>query len=160
MNKRMDAFLEVFFLCRNCYTSQLELKDWIWGGYFGSVFHITGEGKQQLEPAGGATDLREKVKQTKALYSYGTWSCTGGHSGSSSPSWCGSRAALRTPRDCKLVPSQRCRSRECGICTNKDIPDLLFCFLNGPAWEILAGIQNKHRLGLTGHWSGFQLNAC
>lgn len=27
MNKRMDAFLEAFFLCGNCYTSQTELKD-------------------------------------------------------------------------------------------------------------------------------------
>lgn len=27
MTKRMDAFLEAFFLCRRCYTSQIELKD-------------------------------------------------------------------------------------------------------------------------------------
>lgn len=65
----------------------------------------------------GFRELRQSVhKQTNtvAKSTYGTWSCTAGRAGSSSPSWFCSRAAWRILRGCKQAQFQRCQSLVCG----------------------------------------------
>lgn len=62
------------------------------------------------------TSVRAKRKTVldKLKPTYGTWSCTAGREGSSSPSWFCSRAGWRTPRGCKQAQCQRCQSLGCG----------------------------------------------
>ena len=61
---------------------------------------------------GKFADVRNRPGNDKITY--GTWSCTAGRAGSSSPSLSCSRAEWRTLRGCRRARCQRCQSRGCG----------------------------------------------